>query len=249
MIEIRNLSKTFGDKTVLENLSLTVSNEIYGLLGPNGSGKTTLMRILTGILKPTEGKAVVGGFDVSGNSLKVRQVVGYVPESPVLYESLTPNEFFDFVGKIRGVPRGELEKKVNSYVKAFGIEPYIEQFIGALSFGTQQKVSIIAALLHDPKVLILDEAMNGLDAKSARIFRELLFRFKEEGKSIIFSTHVLPLAEIVCDRVGVIYQGRLVAEGSVEDLKKAVHERNLEDVFLKLTESEEEIHHLINALK
>jgi len=248
MIEIRELYKTYGSKIALNNLSITVNDEIYGLLGPNGSGKTTLMKILVGILKPTKGKVLVEGVDVSKNPLKVKEIVGYVPETPILYESLTPSELFDFVGKIRNIPKEELEEKVNNYIKAFGIESYIEQFIGTLSFGTQQKVSIISALLHNPSVLVLDEAMNGLDAKTARIFRELLFEFKKEGKSIIFSTHVLPLAEIICDRVGVIYQGKLVAEGSVEELKEEAHERNLEDVFLKLTESKEDIYEIIHAL-
>jgi ABC-2 type transport system ATP-binding protein len=249
MIEIRELHKTYGNKIALNNLSITVNDEVYGLLGPNGSGKTTLMKILVGILKPTKGKALVEGVDVSKNPLKAKEIIGYVPETPILYESLTPNELFDFVGKIRNIPKRELEEKVNSYIKAFGIESYIEQFIGTLSLGTQQKVSIISALLHNPSVLILDEAMNGLDVKTARIFRELLFEFKKEGKSIIFSTHVLPLAEIICDRVGVIYQGKLIAEGSVEELKERAHERNLEDVFLKLTESKEEIYEIIHALK
>ncbi|MBO8183375.1 MAG: ABC transporter ATP-binding protein [Archaeoglobus sp.] len=249
MIEIRELYKTYGSKVALNNLSITVNDEIYGLLGPNGSGKTTLMKILVGILKPTKGKVLVEGVDVSKNPLKAKEIVGYVPETPILYESLTPSELFDFIGKIRNIPKEELEEKVNSYIKAFGIEAYIEQFIGALSFGTQQKISIISALLHNPSVLVLDEAMNGLDAKTARIFRELLFEFKKDGKSIIFSTHVLPLAEIICDRVGVIYQGKLVAEGSVEELKEEAHERNLEDVFLKLTESKEEIYEIIHALR
>ncbi len=249
MIEIKDLYKTYGNKIALNNLSFTVNDEVYGLLGPNGSGKTTLMKILVGILKPTKGKVLVEGIDVSKNPLKVKEIIGYVPETPILYESLTPSELFDFIGKIRSIPKRELEEKVNSYIKAFGIESYIEQFIGTLSFGTQQKVSIISALLHNPRVLVLDEAMNGLDAKTARIFRELLFEFKKEGKSIIFSTHVLPLAEIICDRLGVIYQGKLIAEGSVEELKERAHEKNLEDVFLKLTESKEEIYEIIHALK
>ena len=249
MIEVKELYKTYGDKIAINGLSFTVSDEIYGLLGPNGSGKTTLMKILAGILKPTKGKALVEGINVSKNPLKVKEIVGYVPETPILYESLTPSELFDFIGKIRRIPKEELEERVNSLVKAFGIESYLDQFIGTLSFGTKQKISVISALLHNPSVLILDEAMNGLDAKSARIFRELLFEFKRDGKSIIFSTHILPLAEMICDRIGVIYQGKLIAEGSVEELKERVHEKSLEDVFLKLTKSKEEIFELIQALK
>jgi ABC-2 type transport system ATP-binding protein len=249
MIEANELYKVYGNKIAINGLSFTVNDEIYGLLGPNGSGKTTLMKILVGILKPTRGKAFVEGVDVSENPLKVKEIVGYVPETPILYESLTPSELFDFIGKIRNIPKEELEERVNRFIKAFGIKNHIDQFIGTLSFGTQRKVSIISSLLNNPSVLILDEAMNGLDAKSARIFRELLFEFKKEGKSIIFSTHILPLAEMICDRIGVIYQGELIAEGRVEELKERAHEKSLEDVFLKLTESKEEIFELIQALR
>ncbi|MBO8173891.1 MAG: ABC transporter ATP-binding protein [Thermococcus sp.] len=250
MIEVENLTKKFGDKIAVDGISFRVyDGEIYGLLGPNGSGKSTTMKILAGILKPTSGKVLVGGINVAKNPIGVKKIVGYVPETPILYESLTPSELFNFVGSIRGIPKDKLEERVNYFVRAFGIEEYLEQFIGTLSFGTQQKVSLITALLHDPKVLILDEAMNGLDPKSARILRELLLEFKNEGKSIVFSTHILSLAEVICDRIGVIYQGKIIAEGTIEELKEKAHEESLEDVFLKLTESKDEIAHIVQALK
>lgn len=250
MIEVHELYKVFGNNIAVNGISFTVHDgEIYGLLGPNGSGKSTTMKILAGILKPTKGRALIEGVEVVQDPIKVKEIVGYVPETPTLYESLTPSELFDLVGKIRKLPREELEERVNYFVKAFGIEEYLDQFIGTLSFGTQQKVSLITALLHDPKVLILDEAMNGLDPKSARILRELLLEFKKEGKSILFSTHVLPLAEMICDRIGVIYQGKIIAEGTIEELKEKAHEENLEDVFLKLTESKDEILTIVQALK
>ncbi|AIF68929.1 ABC transporter [Palaeococcus pacificus DY20341] len=250
MIEVDGLVKKFGDTLAIDGISFTVyDGEIYGLLGPNGSGKSTTMKILSGILRPTEGKVLVGGIDVAKNPLEVKKIVGYVPETPILYESLTPSELFNFVGSIRGIPKNKLEERVNYFVKAFGIEEYLEQFIGTLSFGTQQKVSLITALLHDPHVLILDEAMNGLDPKTARILRELLLEFKREGRSIVFSTHVLPLAEMICDRIGVIYKGKIIAEGTINELKEKAHEENLEDIFLKLTESKDEIYGIVQALK
>ncbi|ALM74720.1 ABC transporter ATP-binding protein [Thermococcus barophilus] len=250
MIEVENLTKKFGNKIAVDGISFHVHDgEIYGLLGPNGSGKSTTMKILAGILKPTTGKVLVEGINVAKNPIEVKKIVGYVPETPILYESLTPSELFNFVGSIRGIPKDRLEERVNYFVKAFGIEEYLEQFIGTLSFGTQQKVSLITALLHDPKVLILDEAMNGLDPKSARILRELLLEFKNEGKSIVFSTHILSLAEVICDRIGVIYHGKIIAEGTIEELKEKAHEESLEDVFLKLTESKDEIVHIVQALK
>ena len=250
MITVENLRKRYDGNPILDGLSFTVKDgEIYGLLGPNGSGKSTTMKILSGILKPDEGNVIIEGVNASENQLKVKEIVGFVPESPILYESLTPAELFDFIGKVRKIPRRLLEERVNAFVKAFGIEEYLDQFIGTLSFGTKQKVSIIAALLHDPKVLVLDEAMNGLDVKSARIFRELLLEYKRKGKSIVFSTHVLQLAEIICDRIGVIHRGKIVAEGTVEELKNRLKEKSLEDVFLKITESREEVLEIVKALK
>lgn len=250
MIEVENLVKMYGNKVVINGISFKVENgEIYGLLGPNGSGKSTTLKILAGILPPTSGKVLVDGIDVARNNLKVKEIVGFVPESPALYESMTPAELFTLIGSIRKIDGDVLQRRVASFVEAFDIEKYMNQFIGTLSFGTKQKVSIISALLHDPRVLIMDESMNGLDPKSARILRELLLKFKDDGKSIIFSTHVLPLAEMLCDRIGLIYQGNIVAEGTMEELREKAQEENLEDIFLKLTESKEEMLSVINALQ
>lgn len=235
VIEIRALRKSFGNKEVLKGISLEIKNEIFGLLGPNGSGKTTLMKTIAGILKPSSGDVVVDGMSVVKDPLKVKSIVGFVAENPVLYESLTVSELFNLVGKVRRLERSEIEEKVANYARAFEIQEFMDSLIADLSFGTKQKVAIISALLHDPKALILDEAMNGLDVRSAKIFRNLLFKFREEGKSIVFSTHVMPFVEVLCDRVAIIYDGRIVAEGSVKDLKEMTELRDLEDVFLKLT--------------
>ncbi|MEM0089295.1 MAG: ABC transporter ATP-binding protein [Archaeoglobaceae archaeon] len=235
MIEIRALRKSFGNKEVLKGISLEIKNEIFGLLGPNGSGKTTLMKTIAGILKPSSGDVVVDGMSVVKDPLKVKSIVGFVAENPVLYESLTVSELFNLVGKVRRLGRSEIEEKVANYARAFEIQEFMDSLIADLSFGTKQKVAIISALLHDPKALILDEAMNGLDVRSAKIFRNLLFKFREEGKSIVFSTHVMPFVEVLCDRVAIIYDGRIVAEGSLKDLKEMTELRDLEDVFLKLT--------------
>ncbi len=236
MIEVNELYKAFGDKVAVDGVTFTVEDEIYGLLGPNGSGKSTLMKMMTGILEPTQGHISIDGFDAAVEPLKVKEVTGYVPEAPVLYDSLTPGELFDFVGKMRGIPGEMLDNRVNNLVDAFEIGEYLDQFIGSLSFGTKQKVSLITALLHNPSALVLDEAMNGLDPRSARVLREHLLELKKKGRSVIFSTHVLPLAEMICDRVGVIHTGRLVAEGTIDELRGS--EENLEDIFLKLTGSD-----------
>ncbi len=247
MIELVNVKKSFGTNEVLKGISLRVQGEIYGILGPNGSGKTTLMKIVAGITKPSAGKVFVEGIDVESDPIRVKQIVGYVPETPILYESLTVSELLNLVGKVRGLNKEELEEKVANFAKAFEIEDYLDSLIATLSFGNRQKVAIISALLHNPSVLVLDEVMNGLDVRSAKILRELLFRFRKEGKSILFSTHIMPFAERLCDRVGVIYEGKIVAEGKVGDLKDFSKVKDLEDVFLKLTRGED-ISEILSAL-
>ncbi len=234
----------------MDGISFKVENgEIYGFLGPNGSGKSTTLKILAGVLKPTSGRVEIEGIDVVSNPVEVKRIIGYVPETPTLYESLTPAELFSFIGGIRGIDEKILKERVNRFVEAFEIGKYMNQFIGTLSFGTKQKISLIASFLHDPRVIIMDESMNGLDPKSARILRELLIRFRDEGKSIIFSTHVLPLAEMICDRIGLIYEGRLIAEGTMDELREKAQEENLEDIFLKLTKSKDEMANIIQALQ
>jgi len=247
VIELVNVKKSFGKSEVLKGISLRVNGEIYGILGPNGSGKTTLMKIVAGIMKPSAGKVFVEGVDVESDPIRVKQIVGYVPETPILYESLTVSELLNLVGKVRGLNKEELEEKVANFARAFEIEDYLDSLIATLSFGNRQKVAIISALLHNPSVLILDEVMNGLDVRSAKILRELLFRFRREGKSILFSTHIMPFAERLCDRVGVIYEGKIVAEGKVGDLKDFAKVKDLEDVFLKLTRGED-ISEILSAL-
>lgn len=248
MIQIVDLRKSFGSHEVLKGISLEVRGEIYGLLGPNGSGKTTLMKIVAGILKASSGKVFVDGIDVERDPIKVKQIVGYVPENPILYESLTVSEIFNLVAKVRGLKKEEFEEKVAIFSKAFEIEDLMNSLVATLSFGNRQKVAIILALLHNPRVLILDEVMNGLDVRSMKILREILFKFRGEGRSILFSTHIMPFAEMLCDRVGVIYEGRIVAEGRVSELKEFAKVRDLEDVFLKLTRGED-ISEILSALR
>ncbi len=250
MIEVKRLKKRFGSTLAVDDVTFKVEDgEIYGLLGPNGSGKSTTLKILTGILKPTFGEVHVDGINSSKHPNRVKEVIGYVPESVDLYESLTPNDLFNMVGSIRGIEHAQLNSRVNYFVDAFNIGQYLHQYIGTMSFGNKQKVSIISALLHDPSVLIMDEGMNGLDPKMAKILREILFQFKDEGKSIIFSTHVLPLAEMICDRLGLIHEGKIIAEGTVEELKDMSSQSNIEDVFLELTKSKDEVLGVVEALK
>lgn len=244
MIGIKNVSKSFGEKLVLDNVSFTAEDEILGLLGPNGSGKSTLMKIIAGVIPPDSGDVLINGVSVVENPVRVKEIVGFVPETPVLYESLTASELFSFVGAVRRIKPSLLKERVERLAEALEFKA-MDELVANLSFGNKQKVSIIAAMLHNPSVLILDEAFNGLDVASAKVLRDLIFQFREEGREVIISTHILPIAERICDRIIIIQNGRIVAEGTPEELRK---DEDLEEVFLKLTKVERDAKPLLEVL-
>lgn len=248
MINIQNLWKNYGEKTAIREVDLEIGDgEIFGLLGPNGSGKSTLMKIIVGMLEPTKGSVRVNGVDPSEKEVEVKKMVGYVPESPHLYESLSPMEFFEFVSSVRGVSEDSLNR-IEKFIDAFEIKEEINNDIGSLSFGMRQKVSIIATLIHNPKILVLDECMNGLDPKSVRVLKEFLNSFSERGGTVVYSTHVLEVAEKMCDRVAIMRKGNVEAVGSVEELREILKSQSLEDIFFKVTE-EEDFEPIIRALE
>lgn len=245
-IKINSLSKFYGDKKVLSDFSIAIEEgEIFGILGPNGSGKTTLLKIMAGISQYDDGSVSINDLDAKTNQIQIRKIVGYVPETPFLYESLTPYEYFSFIGSVREVPEDVARRRAGDLTKAFVMEEYNDQFIGSLSFGTRQKVSIIASLIHAPKILILDESINGLDPQSAKIFRDLLRSLAEDGMIVVFSTHILEIAENVCERLVIMKQGKIVAEGKTSELIK---QKNLEDLFIELTSSED-LSSLVSTLR
>jgi len=251
MVRVENLTKSYGDVRALNGVSFVVKRgEIYGLLGPNGAGKTTTIKIIVGLLKPDSGNASVLGHSPVDEPVEVKRLVGYVPEEVYLYDSLTVREFFEFVASVRG-QTGNVLGLVETLVKSFEIEDYYDYPIAALSQGTKQKVAIIAALMHRPPILVLDEPIKGLDARSARIFKEIMQLHIQNGGAIIFSTHIMDLAENICTRIGIIHKGRIPAEGTMQDLKKMVDESagTLEEVFLELTREKEEIAHIVEELK
>ncbi|KXA99481.1 3-dehydroquinate dehydratase [candidate division MSBL1 archaeon SCGC-AAA259M10] len=248
MITIQDLWKDYNGKTALRNVDLEIKEgEIFGLLGPNGSGKSTLMKTIIGMIRPTKGNVRVNGVDPSENDIEVKKMVGFVPESPQLYESLSPKEFFEFIGSVRGIHANSLER-VEKLIDAFEIWDDVNSDIGSLSFGMRQKVSIIATLIHNPKVLILDECMNGLDPKSVRVLKEFLNSFSKKGGTVVYSTHVLEVAEKMCDRVAILRKGNVEAVGSVEELRDILKSQSLEDIFFKVTE-EEDFEPIIRALE
>ncbi|MCL4331579.1 MAG: ABC transporter ATP-binding protein [Candidatus Thermoplasmatota archaeon] len=235
-IVIHNLVKNYGETRALDGVDMEISpGEIFGLLGPNGSGKTTLLRIICSILDYTSGYVRVSGLDVSRDSLEVKRITGYVPETPVLYESLTPTEFLNFIGSVRKIDHETLARRIESFASALEIMDKMNTFIGSLSFGTKQKVAIMAALIHDPEIIILDEGMNGLDPRSAKILKNLLNDYAARGRTIIFSTHVLEVAETVCTRMSIIYRGKIVDTGTLEEMRERSGTSKLEDIFLNIT--------------
>jgi ABC-2 type transport system ATP-binding protein len=252
VIEVKNLVKNYGDKPAVTGLSFDVkSGEIYGLLGPNGAGKTTTLKIVTGLLNPTEGDVSVFGLSPLEEAVKVKSMIGYVPENVQLYESLSIREFLQFVASIRRVEPNTANNRARELVKAFELGKYFDTPIMALSAGTKQKVAVIAALLHNPQLLILDEPMTGLDVRSSRIFKDHLTFHVQRGGAILFSTHIMEVAEHICNRVGIIDHGKLVAEGTVGDLRNLIHGAgaSLEEIFLKVTEEEAGVADTVRTLE
>ncbi len=250
-VRVEGLVVSYGSFVAVENLSFTVNNgEIYGLLGPNGAGKTSTIKVLVGVLQPRAGKAEIYNVPIS-KEVEAKSQIGYVPEEVVLLDSLTPREFLEFIASIRRLDKNTGNSRLERFVSAFELKQYFDTPIAALSMGNKQKVALLAALLHDPKLLILDEPLIGLDARSSKILKELITYHAKKGGAVIFSTHIMEVAEKLCTRVGIINKGKLVGEGTVDDLRKLVRsaEGSLEDIFLKVTEQEAGMQDVIKALE
>ncbi len=240
LLNVRDLVVRYGGVVAVNRISFSIKcGEIFGLLGPNGAGKSSTIKAIVGLVD-FEGEIEIAGMPTS---VETKNLIGYVPEEFMLLESLTPLEFFEFVASVRGI---RCEERMIALIKAFGIERYVNRPIATLSMGTKRKVSVISALLHDPPLLIMDEPLNGLDARSSRILKELMQRHVEKGGAVLFSTHIMEIAERLCDRIAVIDRGRIIAEGSVEELKASAE--SLEDVFLKLTGQYEGIREIVDAI-
>ena len=242
MIEIQNLRKAFGEKIALHGLDLSVKGgEIFAFLGPNGAGKTTTIKILTGLLRPDSGSASVGGFDLATQGLQARALMSYVPDEPYLYDKLTGREFLRMIGDLYGLPRARIEARIDAVVEAFDLSEFLDNLTESCSHGMKQRTVIAAALLHEPRVLVIDEPMVGLDPKSARTVKDTLKALaRVQGVTVFMSTHTLSVAEEVADRVGILNRGRLVALGTLAEMRQMRTETSegharLEDLFLELT--------------
>ena len=237
-VKLETISKSFGTVQAVKNLDLQINaGTVFGFLGPNGSGKSTTMKLIMGLLKADSGKLNVYGIDASSNPWDVKKIVGYVPESPRLYDFLTGLEYLDFIADVYGLDAATKKTRINDFLSAFNLENRENEMISGYSHGMQQKVAIIAALLHKPKLLILDEPLSGLDPKSARIVKDLIHKLANEGVTTILSTHVLEIADAVCDKIAILYQGTKLTEGKPAQLCKEAKMPNstLEEIFLKLT--------------
>ena len=244
LIETNGLTKKFGSFQALTDLNLCIMpGEIYGLLGPNGAGKTTAIKTILGLLEPTSGQIKVAGYDPVKNSIEVKSKIGYVAENPIVYDSLSPRDFLEFVASIRKIDKATANEMVAPLAKAFDMSQYFDSPIATLSLGMKQKVALIASLIHRPPVLLLDEPLNGLDAKSSRIVKDLVSFHSKKGGAVLFSTHIMEVAEQICTRIGIITQGRVIAEGTLDQLRSKTEcmGDTLEEVFLKLTHEESEV--------
>lgn len=239
MISILHLGKKYGDTVAVEDLSLEIeAGEIFALLGPNGAGKSSTVKVLTGLSRPTTGTVRIAGFDVVDEANEVKKRIGYVPENAILYESLTADEYLDLCGTLRHIDRIKLAEQREELFSLFELTNEDQKkLLAEFSKGMKQKILLIAALIHNPEVLILDEPLNGLDANAALIFKEILRRFAHgaSGKTIFFCSHVLDVVERLCDRIAIMNHGRLVAIGTPSELLEESGEASLERAFHKFT--------------
>lgn len=239
MIEVHNLKKSYGRVKALDGVSFTLApGEIFGFIGPNGAGKTTTIRIMGGILSPTEGTVRIDGIDMAKDPQQAKMKIGFIPDRPFIYEKLTGLEFLKFSSDLYGVKEDAFLTKAENLLKMFSLFDWAEGLIDSYSHGMKQRLIIAAALLHDPSVIIVDEPMVGLDPTGIRMVKDLLREKAREGAAVFMSTHSLGVAEDICDRIGVIHRGVLIATGTTSDLKRAagVEEADLEAVFMRLTE-------------
>jgi ABC-2 type transport system ATP-binding protein len=238
MIEFEQLTKSYGGFDAVKGLTMQVGRgEVFGFLGPNGAGKTTTIRMMMGILVPTSGRVLIGGHDCHLDPTEVKRHVGYLPDTPIFYDFLRGREILQFVAEMHGFTKTDARARAARMLDAFDLDEAAEEFAVNYSLGMKKKLGLACALIHEPAVLILDEPINGLDPRATRDVNERLLAEAARGTTIFVSTHLLDMAEKLCDRVGIIHRGALVATGSVDEVRAvAASTGSLEDVFLKMTD-------------
>lgn len=252
IIKINGLKKFFGEVKAVNGISFNVQRgEVFGLLGPNGAGKTTTIKLILGLLEPNEGEMSVFGLNPERNEVEIKRRIGYVSEEPLIFKSLTPKDLFNFIASIRGLDEEKTTTLVKEYLESLEAIDYYDQLIATLSHGNKQKLQIIAAIIHDPDLLVLDEPIAGLDAKSVRVVKSILELHTQRGGSVLFSTHIMEIAQDLCDRIGIINKGRMVGIGTIEELRQQADKvgASLEDVFLRLTEQDTSVNEIVKKLR
>ncbi|MGC8669250.1 MAG: ABC transporter ATP-binding protein [Chthonomonadales bacterium] len=242
MIECMGLTKVFGTLCAVDHLDLEVRRgELFGFLGPNGAGKTTTIKLMTGLLRPTSGTAVIGGFNIERDALRAKAIIGYIPDNPFLYEKLTGREFLNFMADLYSVPWEGRQRRIEDLLRLFELADKGDDLIQGYSRGMRQKIALAGALIHQPQVIFLDEPTVGLDPRSARLMKDILRKLCEDGITIFMSTHILEVAERMCDRFAIIHRGKRIAGGTMEELRRqaASDTTSLEDIFLELTGGDE----------
>ena len=241
MIELDQVTKRYGTKTAVADLTLSIpAGELFAFLGPNGAGKTTTIKMLCGLLFPTSGRVAIGGHDMQTDGDRARQLLAYVPDLPFLYEKLTGREFLQFVADMYGLSRMEGWMRIGEVIKQFELEPFVDDLTEGYSHGMRQRTVFASALVHRPRVLIVDEPTVGLDPRSVRQLKDLLRRQADSGTTVFLSSHSLDVVEELADRIGIVHHGRLISCGTLEALRaQAAVDGSLEDVFLTLTEPSE----------
>lgn len=235
LIQIRNLSKSYGSKQVLKNLSLDIfPGQVIGYIGPNGAGKSTTVKILTGLIPDFEGNVTVNGIDMTENPLEIKKLMGYVPENAEIYDVLTPMEYLHFIGKLYEMETDVLDERATKLLSAFGLSSNLNDRMDTFSKGMKQKVLLISGIIHNPRIIVLDEPLSGLDANAVILVKELITRLSQEGKTIFYCSHMMDVVEKVSDRILLINKGEIIADGTFESLKQN-HSDTLEQIFAKLT--------------
>lgn len=241
MIKVKQIGKRFNKELTLKDIEMEVNNgEVVGLVGPNGAGKTTLLNIIAGVWLPSEGTIEIDGYSVGDRNREANQLLGYIPDIPFMYPKLTGREFLQFVASLYKVEQEVTNRKISELEKALEISPWLDGLMEAFPRGVRQKMMLAAMLLHSPRILLLDEPTANLDPKSARIVKELLQRMAKQGASILLSTHILEIAERLCQRLVILDKGKIIAQGTIEELRQMAKSplSNLEEIFLRLTGGE-----------
>jgi ABC-2 type transport system ATP-binding protein len=238
MIRIKNLSKRYGSLAAIDSLNLEVrAGEVFGFLGPNGAGKTTTIRVMMGILKPTSGSVVLGEYDVEREPEQARAITGFVPDRPFIYEKLTGREFLKFCGSLHRVAEEKLHRRITELLEHFELSEWKDELVESYSHGMKQRLVLCSSLVHEPRILIIDEPMVGIDPKGAKVLKDLFLSLAKKGTTVFLSTHSISVAEEICQRVGIINKGKLVGGGTMAELRRLakVEDGGLENVFLELT--------------